>query len=230
MSIQIVALIALALLPSPLPAKIKFKKPKPDPLAGYIERVQQQALDPTPINFGSLWNDNGRLVGVANDYKAARVGDVVGIVVAQDVTAQSAGNVATNRTFNASSGITALGGHIGTSGVQNLFTPNATQTLAGKSQAATTSTLRTQLAGRVEAVFPNGTMVVQAKREIVMNNEKQMVVLRGLVRPGDIAPDNTVASNRIGNLEFELNGKGVLSDGVRPPNVVIRFLLKLVGM
>jgi flagellar L-ring protein precursor FlgH len=222
------AVVALIFLSLPLHAS-KFKKEHPDSLAGYIERVQQQALDIAPTTFGSLWTDNGRLVGVANDYKASRVGDVVGIVVAQDVTAQSTGNVATNRTFNANSGISALGGHIGTSGIQTLFTPNSTQTLAGKSQAATTSTLRTRLAGRIEAVFPNGSMVVQAKREVTMNNEKQTVVLRGLVRPGDIAPDNTVPTNLIGNLEFELNGKGVLSDGVRPPNAVVRFLLRLVG-
>jgi len=28
-----------------------------------------------------------------------------------------------------------------------------------------------------------------------MNNEKQTIQVRGLIRPGDIAPDNTVLSN-----------------------------------
>ncbi len=198
-------------------------------LATYVERMQQQEAEVSVPTPGSLWTDNGRLVGLALDYKASHVGDVVGIVVVQDVTAQNAGSVGTSRTFNASSGISALAGRLNTNGLQSLFSPSSSQALTGKSQAATTSTLRTQLAGRVVAVFPNGTLVVEAEREVTMNNEKQTVLLRGLVRPGDVAPNNTVVSNLIGNLELELKGKGVLSDGTHPPNVVVRFLLRLVG-
>ena len=85
------------------------------------------------------------------------------------------------------------------------------------------------MAGRVVAVLASGTLVVEANRELVMNNEKQTILVRGLIRPGDIAPDNTVLSNAIGNLELELKGKGVLSEGTRPPNVIVRLLLRLVG-
>ena len=219
--------LAVAILAGHLTAKTG--KIQQESLSAYVQRMQQQALDLTPATLGSLWTDNGRLVAVASDYKASRVGDIINIVVAQDVTAQNAGNVATTRTFNASSGITALGGHIGTSGVQSLFSPNSAQALAGKSQAATTSTLRTRLAGRVEAVLPGGTLIVQAERAVMMNNENQTVLVRGLVRPGDIGPDNSVASNLVGNLELELKGKGVLSEGTHPPNVVVRWLLRIVG-
>jgi len=38
-----------------------------------------------------------------------------------------------------------------------------------------------------------------------------------------------VSSNSIGNLELELKGKGVLSDGTRPPNPVVKMILRLVG-
>ena len=72
-------------------------------------------------------------------------------------------------------------------------------------------------------------MVVEAERQLTMNNEKQTILVRGLVRPGDITPVGTVLSNQVGNLELELKGKGVLSDGVRPPNALIRGLLWLVG-
>jgi flagellar basal body L-ring protein FlgH len=50
-----------------------------------------------------------------------------------------------------------------------------------------------------------------------------------VVRPSDIAVDNSVLSSQISNLEVKLIGKGVLSDGVRPPNKLIRAILKLVG-
>jgi flagellar L-ring protein precursor FlgH len=83
------------------------------------------------------------------------------------------------------------------------------------------------LAGRVVAVLPSGNLVVQAERLINMNNEKQTIVLRGVVRRGDIGPNNTVASNTIGDLELEIKGKGVVSDGVRPPHTLLRLLLRV---
>jgi flagellar L-ring protein FlgH len=220
--------ILLAVVPC-LQAKQSKKNIQRETLSSYVERMQEKALDLTPSTPGSLWTDNGRLVGIAADYKAARVGDLITIVVAQNLSATNAGNVSTNRAFNASSGVSALAGHITTSGVQQIFSPNASQVLTGKSQAATTSSLTTNLAGRVAAVLPNGALVVEAEREITMNNEKQTLLLRGVVRPGDIGPDNSVTSDAIGDLELELKGKGVLSDGTRPPNLLVRILLRIVG-
>jgi len=157
------------------------------------------------------------------------VGDLITIVVAQGTTANNANTVSTARTFNASSGISALAGHLKTSGVQQIFSPQSSQNLSGKSQGSTTSSLNTTLAGRVVAVLPSRAMVIEAERQLTMNNEKQTILLRGLVRQGDIAPDGSVASNYIANLELELKGKGVLSDGTRPPNPLVRTLLKIVG-
>jgi len=221
-------IIAVLLLLS-FTAFARDKSIQGESLSNYIGRMQQQAVDLRPVSPGSLWTDSARLATAASDYKAAHVGDLITIVVVQDVTAQNAGNVSTNRSFSASSGINALAGHIRTSGVQSIFSPTSTQALAGKSQAATTSSLRTSLAGRVMAVFPNGVMVVEAERQLTMNNERQTILLRGLVRPGDVSPSNTVPSNAVGDLELELKGKGVLSDGTRPPNPLVRILLRIVG-
>ena len=221
-----VALILVVFAPSAYAGQKKMQRER---LSTYLDRLQPLTPDLKPQSPGSLWTDNGQMARLTADYKAARVGDVITVVVSQGITANNAGSVSTARTFNASSSIAALAGHISTSGVQNIFSPSSSETLAGKSAASTTSTLTTTLAGRVVAVLPNGSLVIEAERELTMNNEHQTILLRGLVRPGDIAPDNTVASNVIGELELELKGKGVLSDGTRPPNVVMRILQRIVG-
>ena len=77
--------------------------------------------------------------------------------------------------------------------------------------------------------MPTGTLVVEAERQIMMNNEHETVILRGLVRPGDLDATNTVASNSVGNLEVEVKGKGVISEGLRPPNAVVKWILRIVG-
>ena len=207
----------------------KAKKIQHEDLASYIERMQPQVPDVPSGSLGSLWTDNGRLAFLTGDFKAGRIGDLITIVVVHDTTANNANSVSTARTLAASSGITALPGQLKTSGVAQLFSPNSSQALAGKSQASTTSSLQTTLSGRVVAVLSSGLLVVEAERQLTMNNENQTVLIRGLIRRADIGPDNTVASNAIGDLELELKGKGVLSDGTRPPNIVVRTLLRIFG-
>lgn len=216
---------------SPL-ATAKETKPKTiqhETQAAYIQRMQQQSLDLSHAAPGSLWTDNGRFANLISDYKAMHVGDVIVIVVAQGTSANNTASVSTARTLSANSGITALPGKLKTTGVASLFSPNSSATLSGKSQGSTTSALTDTLGGRVVAVLPSGVLVVEAERQLTMNNEKQTILLRGLVRPGDIAFNGTVQSNQVGNLELELKGKGVLSDGVRPPNALVRGLLWVLG-
>jgi flagellar L-ring protein precursor FlgH len=224
--------LGLMLLLAPVAAartKQKTAAPKKDALADYVRRVTETAPPSIPSTPGSLWVDNGRLADLVADYKASRVGDLVTISINQNLSSTNAGNVATNRAFSASSGIAALPGHIKTSGVANLFSPSSTQTLTGKAAASSTTSLSTILTGRVAALLPGGTLVVEAERQVVMNDQRETVVLRGLVRPGDLDATNTVTSNSVGDLEVEVKGKGVISEGVRSPNVVTKWLLRIFG-
>jgi flagellar L-ring protein precursor FlgH len=62
-----------------------------------------------------------------------------------------------------------------------------------------------------------------------MNNQHEDVIVRGVVRPGDISSANMVASSSLANLEIEMKGKGIISDGVRPLNPITRAILWLFG-
>lgn len=198
-------------------------------LEDYIRRVELR--QPAPVNStpGSLWHDPGGFTDLSSDYKARHIGDLITVVVVQDVQSQNTGDVSTDRSLKASSGIDGLAGRVNIGGVQQLLALHSSEALAGKAQASSSSRLRTVLAGRVAAILNNNVLVIEADRQILMNNERQTVRLRGLVRPGDISPDNSVLSNAIGDLELELRGRGVVSDGTRPPNPVVRMLLRIVG-
>ncbi len=209
--------------------KPSHKSARSNSLAEYVQRAEQTETVSAARAPGSLWLDQGRLANLTSDYKARQVGDLITIQVVQNVQSQSTGAVSTDREFTASSGINGIAGHVKVSGVQNIFSPQSSQILTGKGQASSTSTLTTTLAGRVAALLSNGSLVVEAQRNILMNNERQTVTLRGVVRPGDVGPNNTVSTNAIAGLELELKGKGVISDGTRPPNPVVRAILRVVG-
>ena len=220
---------------SPLVAKVKDKDKKSsgviqrESLDQYLQRMQQSTSVPSLASLGSLWTDGGRLSDLGSDYKARHVGDLITITVVQNITATNGGSVSSTRNLTANSGISSLPAQLKTANVAGLFSPTSAYSLAGNGQAATTSSLTTSLAGRVVAVLPSGALVIEAERELTMNNERQTVLLRGLVRPGDVAPNGAVASNAIANLELELKGKGVISEGNRPPNVIVRAILRVVG-
>jgi flagellar L-ring protein precursor FlgH len=225
-------MLVMMILLLPIPGfGIGFKKknkPTKDYLAEYIERVKAVKA-PTPTT-GSFWTPQSPYSDLASDYKARNINDLIVIQVVESTTAAADGAVKSARTFSASSGISGLVGTLGpNNSLQNIFSPNSSRTLNGQGQTSSDSTLTTSLSGRVVDVLPNGFLVIEAERLMYMNNQHQTVIIHGVVRPGDINSSNAVASTAISNLEVELKGKGVISDGVAPPNKLVRLILKLVG-
>ena len=75
-------------------------------LAKYLARVQTAQPVAAVLSTGSIWVDAGRMASLSSDYKAMAAGDLITIVVVQDVTSSNAGAVGTARTLQRSSGIT----------------------------------------------------------------------------------------------------------------------------
>lgn len=227
LAISIVSMLALSGSAS---AKVKVTRDPQKTRAEYIARIQQQtATPPVQATLGSLWVPGGAMTNLQSDYKASRLNDLVTIVVVQRTTAQATGNVSTQRDFNTTSGISGLAGHISTSGLTNLLTAQSSTKLKGTGSTDASTTMNTSLAGRVIAVLPNGDMVVEAERMVAINSQKETMVVRGVLRPGDVGPNNAALSTSLSNLEVELKGKGVVSDAIRSPNPLVRALLWIIG-
>lgn len=203
-------------------------KPTADDLEQYLARARTLAV--ADRTTGSLWSAGAPFSSLASDDKARRLNDLVVIHIVEQTQASADGNVKSARNFSASSGMSGLLGQVGPrSGIQTLFSPQSQNSLVGQAQTTSNSSLNTSLTASVEEVLPNGNLVIQAVRQLDMNNQHQMISLRGIVRPADIAPDNSVASTAISHLEVKLQGRGVISDGVRPPNRITRIILGILG-
>ena len=84
------------------------------------------------------------------------------------------------------------------------------------------------MTARVTHVLPNGGLVVEASKDIQINSEKQTITVRGVIRAADIDFTNSVQSTRLAQLEVRVNGKGVVGDAIRRPNILYRILLGLL--
>jgi flagellar L-ring protein precursor FlgH len=199
-------------------------------LEEYLRSLKEQPAAAVPArSAGSLWSDNAGIGQLAADYKAGRLHDSIIINISEQTTANQTGTVSAQRSLTASSGITGLPGALKTTGVAQLFSPNSVYQLTGAGQAGSNSTIQSTLSGTVVAILSNGDLVIEAHHSILADNQHQDITLRGIVRPGDIALGNSIFSSQMSNLELSIRGKGVVSDGTRQPNIVIRTLLRLLN-
>jgi flagellar L-ring protein FlgH len=230
LSIRLVAAaLLLSAVAAPACAGTSGKQSPAQLRSDYLARVQEQDSSSVQRTTGSLWTPSGAYSELSTDYKARKLNDTVVIVVSVQTTAAQNADVNSSRTFQTSSGITGLAGQINTNGLNPLFNANSSTALKGSGATDSSTTFQTSMTAQVIAVLPSGNLVVEAQRKIFMNNQHEDVTVRGVVRPDDIGPNNTVASSQLSNLEIEMKGKGIIADSTRPPNVLTRALLWLFG-
>jgi flagellar L-ring protein precursor FlgH len=231
LKLRLTACLLLLAVTSVAVSKVpKKSKSNPDQLRmDYIARLQQRDV-PTVSGgtVGSLWTSGSTLGDLSTDYKARKLNDTIVILVGVQTTAAQTGNSSYQRTVATSSAITGVGG-LAPASLNPLFNANSATALKGAGATDSTTAFQTTLTGQVIAVLPSGNLVVEAQRKIFMNNQHEDVTVRGVVRPNDIGPSNTVSSASLSNLEIEMKGKGIISDATRPLNPITKAILWLVG-
>lgn len=105
--------------------------------------------------------------------------------------------------------------------------PNGSDTaFNGSGSTSRSSAITALLTARVSEVLPNGDLVIEGIREVDVNGDNQIVVLTGVVRPVDVAPNNTVSSTLVGQLRIRSIGRGLIKDSLSP-GWLMRILNKI---
>ena len=72
------------------------------------------------------------------------------------------------------------------------------------------------VASTVVDVMSNGNLIIFGEKQLALTEGSEFIQLKGVIRPSDIQPDNTVLSNRIANAQFSYRGTGDLANGSKP--------------
>jgi len=167
----------------------------------------------------SLWTNSPQ--GERNltaDRKAARTGDILTIVVLESATANTTQQRTDSRTstlqdavgqFLFSAAASKLGTHNGELPAINL---SGKSSFSGGGTVDNSQSLSARAAVLVSDVLPNGNLVIEGARMVKFSGETQYVVLHGIIRPDDIATDNTILSTNIADARVEFYSEGSLSD------------------
>ena len=195
---------------------------------GTLNRYIEESLRPGPENTpsaGSLYVSRSFLAELARDPKAARPGDLITIRVVEQASALSSSTVSSSRASDSGHSITNFFGPLNPGGaLANLANTSGSTALDGQGSTGRSTSVTTLITSHVTNVMPNGNLIIEGIKEIVVNSERQVIWLRGAVRPVDLAQDNSVTSDRLAMMELRVNGKGVVNDAIRRPNFFIRLL------
>ena len=210
-------------------AKNKKKAAEPSPLDLYLQEALKEPPVPARPSPGSLWSPASRLTDLGSDVRAAQVDDLVTIVVNENASAVATGSTKSARASSAQSSVASLLGVKSAAGaLSNLLNANTATALNGQGTTTRGATLTATLSARVTHVLPNGYLVLEGTKNILVNSEHQVVTIRGVIRPTDLSPGNIISSNQIAQVEIKIDGKGVVNDSVRRPNILYRILLGLL--
>lgn len=83
---------------------------------------------------------------------------------------------------------------------------------SGQGNTARNETINLTLAGLVTEVLPNGNLAIRARQEMRVNYELRELVVTGIIRPQDIARDNSVRHTQIAEARVSYGGRGHLTD------------------
>lgn len=167
-------------------------------------------------NKGSLWTGNQSRSFFFQDAKASRVGDIVTVRVVENARGSKAAGTSTDRTSGLSISTAALFGTpsntLGNLGASADFTDS----FSGDGTTTRSGSLTADVTAIVTAIFPNGNMMIEGEREVLINNEKEYLAVSGVIRPEDIQQGNTILSTVIADAKIEYSGTGVVSDKQSP--------------
>jgi len=176
----------------------------------------QKSASAKPTN-GSLFSDANP--GFLEDTRAVRVGDFVVIRIDESADAQGDSTTNLSKESNGSAGVDAMLGIV--PALKRAYPDiDPSQLIAFASKAgfvgSGTTERKGQLSGniavRVVKEMPNGDLFVEGTKVVLINNEEYHLYLSGLVRPADIAQDNSIDSTRIADAQIEFTGRGDLAD------------------
>ncbi len=179
----------------------------------------QKEVSARPTN-GSLFSDANP--GFLQDTRAVRMGDFVVIKINENANAQGDSTTNLNKNSTATTGVNALLGIV--PAIKKAYPDiDPTKLLDFASQAAFTGSgttgrsgqLTGSIAARVVKEMPNGDLFVEGTKVVLLNNEEYHLYLSGLLRPTDIAQDDSVDSTRIADAQIEFTGRGDIADQQR---------------
>jgi flagellar L-ring protein precursor FlgH len=184
-------------------------------LAGALSAVFAAPGFADNLYRGSNWS------AMSSDRRASQAGDILTVIIFQAAESSNLAQNTSRKATDLSGSIS--GGHLAEQGELSFGGG-----YSGKGEIKRSEKLITQISLTVQAVLPNGDLIVAGEQWLNVNGERTHIGVRGRVRSADIQADNSIISNRIADAQIDYNGRGFVSRSAKPG--IINRIFSFLGL
>jgi len=184
----------------------------------YVEQMPQKEEQQDFASTGSIFGQGEN--PLFSDHKAMHVNDIVTVVISETAKSSNSGSKQLSET-----GSSQLGGGLfaGTGAENSLmktqmgningytdvgFTSNSTSSFKGQGSATKDASFNTTISARIVKVLANGNYFISGRREILIDDQKQLIQISGVIRPYDIDQYNKINSTQISDAKILYKTEG----------------------
>lgn len=159
----------------------------------------------------SLWNPERPTPSLVSDVTARGVGDLLTVLVVEQQTVKNKEQTELTRDAGLNAALTNF--NVLPSAFETLpsVAGSAQRDFKGDAKYDKEGSFSTTLTVAVIDVQPNGNLVIEGRRSVIIDGEKKTMRITGIVRKYDVAAANTVRSTQVANASVAYEGEGVLT-------------------
>ena len=198
------ASVALVLVLAVLQGCAAMSRPRAMPDDPEYAPVRAQAMMQRDLETGSIYQIS-RNYNFYGDTVALNVGDVLTVTLNESTRASKNAETSISKDSDIS---LAEPNILGRNQLGLATAIKQQRDFQGAADADQSNSLAGSITVTVTEVLPNGVLRIRGEKWLSLTNGEEYIRLTGLVRPQDIKPDNTLASNRIADARIAYGGTG----------------------
>jgi len=191
--------------------EIDFKPPK------YVEQMPPKEDRQDFASTGSIFGQGDN--PLFSDHKAMHVNDIVTVDISENAAASSSGSKDLSKddstnlgggVFASNGGNPAIGKYVGkVNGITDVgFSATTANAFKSSGSASKDASFSTTISARIVKVMKNGNYFISGKREILVDEQKQIIQISGVIRPYDIDQYNKISSSQMSDAKILYKTQG----------------------
>ena len=190
----------------------------------YVEQMPALEEDKDFVSTGSIFGQGEN--PLFSDHKAMHINDIVTVEISEMASSSNSAkknmaetdtNALGGGTFAATGGNSAVSSYADKlNGLGNIgFSTNTTATYSGQGSTQKDAQFTTTISARIVKVLQNGNYFISGRREMMIDDEKQIIQISGVIRPYDIDQNNKIYSAQMSEAKILYSSEGDIDQATK---------------
>ena len=173
--------------------------------------VEVSTKSKQPLSAGSLFSAEVG-VNLYDDRRAYRAGDIITVTLNERTVSSKSAETKIDKDGKVDFGEDSiLGKLVDIKGHSLLTNVEQTRSFDGSGETDQQNRLQGSIAVTIADVMPNGLLVIRGEKWMTLTNGQEFIRISGLIRPDDVASNNTISSTKVADARISYSGTGDLA-------------------